>query len=245
MQVNKITPYAGPHTFYAEVGQTNPLRWTCLLHEGDGVFSEQSKLWKCKDFLNEIVAKYHGHLLGCYGFTADSVQTNEEGVYVLLTNIVDKDVYSQNIGSINSLAVAQGFAPVTLIDYEEGFVCLLPRQYFETTYPISLLTYLMRVANVGEVVADPTWLSHPTKSIDNPFASVYDEVMKQGFKTPDNVGNSYYYYGRKHDYSTQPAVSMVHNCGVSQWVCLLNAEKLTLMAEIAAGKKQVAVAVGY
>jgi hypothetical protein len=227
-----IKAYKGPHTSYAEVGQTNPLRWECLYKESEGVFSKQSKLWKCKDFLNEIVAKYHGHLLGCYGFTADSVQTNEEGVYVLLTNIVDKDVYRQNIGSINSLAAAQGFPTIELIDADEGFVCLLPRKYFETTYPVSLLTYLMRVANTGTVVTDALWLEHPTKSIDNPFASVYAEVMKQGFKTPDNVGNSYYYYGKSHDYSKKPKVEMVHNCGVAQWTVMLKAEKLADTVEV-------------
>lgn len=237
-----ISKYKGPHTSYAEVGQSNPLRWTCLhLDKQEGssrTFSEQSKQWKCKDFLNEIVAKYHGHLLGCYGFTADSVQTNDEGVYVKLTNIVDKDVYRQNIGSINTLAAAQGFPQLELLEIEDGFVVLLPRAYFDTTYPISLLTYLMRVANVGTVVSDVSWLEHPTKSVDNPFASVYAQVLKQGFATPDNVGGSYYYYGEKHDYSKKPQVSMVHNCGVSQWTALL-------LAEAAAQGKSVPVAVGY
>lgn len=238
----QITAYKGPHTSYAEVGQTNPLRWVCLhkeLSEGDGMcFSEQSKPWKCKDFLNEIVAKYHGDLLGCYGFTADSVQTNEEGVWVRLFHIANPEAYTANIGSINALAAAQGFPELELFDYEGGFVVLLPRQYFNTTYPISLLTYLMRVANTDTVVTDTTWMEHPTKSIDNPFAGVYADVMAQGFTTPDNVGNSYYYYGKNHDYSKKPQVQMVHNCGVSQWTATLKAEK-------AASSKKVAVALGY
>jgi hypothetical protein len=55
---------------------------------------------------------------------------------------------------------------------------------------------------------------------------VYADVLKQGFKTPENVGNTYYYYGKNHDYSKKPMVSMVHNCGVNQWTATLKAEKL-------------------
>lgn len=239
-----IKPYTGPHTSYAEVGQTNQLRWICLFREADStdtslVFSEQTKQWKCKDFLNEIVAKLHGHLLGCYGFTADSVQTNDEGVWVKLLNIHNKDAYRANIGSINELARAQGFADVTLHEIEDGFVALLPRQYFDSTYSVSLLTYLMRVSNVPHAISDKTFKEHPTKSIDNPFPAVYNQVLEQGFTTPNNVGGSYYYYGRKHDYSKKPQVMMVHNCGVAQWTNTLNAEKAAGMGA------DVPVAVGY
>lgn len=242
-----ISKYTGPHTSYAEVGQTNKLRWINLFREGSKdydvsskelKFSEQSKQWKCKDFLNECVAARHGHILGCYGFTADSVKTNDEGIWVKLLNIADKECYKANIGTINELAVAQGFPTLELLEIEEGFVCLIPAAYLETTYPVSLLTYLMRVSNVPSVITDKTFMEHPTKAVDNPFPSVYAQVLKQGFKTPENVGNSYYYYGCKHDYSKKPAVMMVHNCGVSQWTCTLNAEK-------AANGKDVPVAVGY
>ena len=68
----KIEKYNGPHTSYSEVPQTNVLRWTVLFNQGDGVFKPQTKEFKCKDFFNELVAKYHGHVLGCYGFTTES-----------------------------------------------------------------------------------------------------------------------------------------------------------------------------
>lgn len=228
MQIT-ISAYKGSHTSYSEVGQTNKLRWINLfLESNDGKhmkFSEQTKQWKCKDFLNECVAMRHGHELGCYGFYAASVKTNDEGIWVKLINIHDKDAYKANIGSINALARAQGFPELELLEIEDGFVCLLPKEYLETTYSISLLTYLMRVSNVSQVITDKSFMEHPTKAIDNPFPSVYAQVLKQGFATPENVGGSYYYYGLKHDYSKKPEVMMVHNCGVSQWTCTLNAEK--------------------
>lgn len=221
----KISAYKGPHTSYAEVGQTNPLRFVCLYKDGDS-FSEQSKEFKCKDFFNEIVAKYHGHLLGCYGFTADSIKTNDEGVWVELRHIVNQEVYQANIKLVNALIARDGLPQLELLPYKKGFVCLLPRQFFSDTYLVSLLTYLMRVSNVGEVVADATFMEHPTKPIDNPFSGVYAKVIKRGFKTPENPANSYYYYGKDHDYKKVPQVYNVHNCGVNQWTSMLMAEGL-------------------
>ena len=220
----KISKYTGPHTSYSEVGQTNKLRWVCLHKDADGNFSEQSKEFKCKDFFNEIVAKYHGHILGCYGFTAEPIQTNDEGVWVELRYIANQDVYEKNIGSINKLCKRDGVPEIELIRYGKGVVCLLPRAYFNDTYLISFLTYLMRVANVDVVVEDPTWREHPTKSIDCPFASMFDVVMNRGFKTPKTAAKAYYYAGKAHNYSVKPPVSYVHNCGVLQWSSHIKAE---------------------
>lgn len=220
----QISKYQGPHRSYAEVGQTNKLRWVCLHRAEDGTFSEQSLEFKCKDFFNEIVAKYNGHLLGCYGFTADSIQTNDEGVWVELRYIDNPEAYQQNIGSINKLAAADGLPVVELLPYKEGFVCLLPRKYFDNTYLISFLTYLMRVANVPEVVQDPTWRVHPTLAIDCPFKSMFDAVMNRGFKTPETAAKSYYYAGHAHNYKAKPMVHLVHNNGVLSWNSLLKSE---------------------
>lgn len=221
----KITAYKGPHTAYSEVGQTNSLRFVCLYKDGE-TFSEQSKEFKCKDFFNEIVAKYHGHILGCYGFTAESIKTNDEGVWVELRHITDTKVYQENIKLVNALIERDGLPPLELLPYKNGFVCLLPRPFFDNTYLISFLTYLMRVSNVGEVIKDPTFMEHPTKPIDSPFSSVYAKVIKRGFKTPENPGNSYYYYGKNNNYKVKPQVYNVHNCGVAQWTSLLMAEGL-------------------
>ena len=220
----QISKYTGPHRSYAEVGQTNKLRFVCLHRAEDGTYSEQSLEFKCKDFFNEIVAKYHGHLLGCYGFTADSIEVNEEGVWIELRHIVNQEVYQQNIGSINSLIARDGLPQLELLPYKDGFVCLLPRQFFDNTYLISFLTYLMRVANVQEVVQDPTWREHPTRAIDCPFVSMFDVVMNRGFKTPVTSAASYYYAGHAHNYKAKPAVHLVHNNGVLSWNSLLKAE---------------------
>lgn len=222
----KINPYKGPHTSYAEAGQTNPLRFVCLHLQPNGEYSEQSKEFKCKDFFNEIVAKYNGHLLGCYGFTADSIQTNDEGVWVELRHIANPTVYQANIALVNKLIDKAGLPQLELLPYKAGFVCLLPRRFFDNTYLVSLLTYLMRVSNTSAVIEDETFMEHPTKPIDSPFKSVYAKVIKRGFVVPENPGNSYYYYGKDRDYSEKPNVMMVHNCGVAQWTTMLMAEGL-------------------
>lgn len=219
----KIEKYTGPHTSYSEVHQTNVLRWTVLFNQGDGVFKPQTKEFKCKDFFNELVAKYHGHVLGCYGFTTESIELQDEGVWVLITHIINKEAYEANVGSINKLSAAEGLPPIKLEWHTpKSCVALLPREYFKNTYLISFLTYLMRVANVDEVVTDPTWRKHPTLNIDCPFRNVFDKVMDRGFKSPDI--KSYYYAGKKNDYSVKPYVSNVHNNGVASWTALMMAE---------------------
>lgn len=211
---------------YTESPQSNPLRWTILYRVNEQTFQAQTIEFKCKDYFNECVALYHGDVLPeIYGFVPADLKLNDEGVYVLLNNIADKACYEANVGSINNLAAQYGMPPITLMPHNsKSYIALMPRKFFDSTWLTSLVTYLLRVANVKEVVADPSWKVHPTVTVDCPFRNQFDKVMNQGFKTPCDV-QSYYYAGQKGNYKEKPHAScLVHNNGVASWTNLLTAE---------------------
>lgn len=210
----KINAYAGPHTSYSEMGQSNLLRWTVLFKEDNGSYTETTRKFKCKDFFNEVIAVRHGHDLGCYGFSAESVKINEDGVYCLMTSVSNQDAFEHNLGSINVYAEKSGMPALSWQRNGKDEILFMPMAYFDNTYFASLLTYMIRVSNVDSKFVD--FLTHPTRKIDSPFEAHYDKAFAGGFKLPIDV-KSYYYVGPKNDYSKQPPVMYVHNCGVRQW----------------------------
>ena len=211
-----------PSGSYAEVPQTNPLRWVNLFRNEDGSFTHTSKRWKCKDFMNEIVRKFQGQNSQIYGFNSQDIATNEDGVWLRLLHLVNKDAFIKNLRSINSWASKCGYPPVDLEDLPsaEEVIIRIPRKYFENTYSISFLTYFIRVANVDEVVQD--WAKHPTKNIDCPFESHWDTALKQGFAPP--VEGYWYYMGKKYTDLKNPMTSTVHDCGVDAWLTAVQME---------------------
>lgn len=214
----KINPCKKEYS-YIESHQSNPLRYTILHRDDEETFTAQTSEFKCKDYFNECVALYNGHTLSSiYGFVSADIKLNEEGVYVLLRNIASKTCYEANIGSINKLTAKDGFPAIQLTEHGEGYVLFIPKDYFKSTWTVSLLMYLVRVANVKEVVADPTWQKHPTLGIDNPFRTYYTKVLALGFKPPLNIA-SYYFAGKDWDYNTVPrAPEYVHNNGCYSWM---------------------------
>lgn len=218
----KIVPFTNRFTYH-EIPQTNPLRWVVLYREED-TYTEQSGEFKCKDFFNEFVSKYNGHATSIYGFNAGEMKVNEGELYVLLKNITDFQSYQANIGSINSLAAQHAMPPVTLeaTGKPGELVAALPSEYFMSTWLISLLTYLMRVANVPVVVEDPTWQTHPTKGVDNPFREQYTEVLTRGFQVPEVGATTFYWVGNRYPYPATPNVGTVHNNGCYNWLYTLN-----------------------
>lgn len=220
----KIIPFPGKYDL-AEVGQTNPLRWV-VLHRTDGdTFEAQTAQFKCKDFFNDIVAKYHGFELAIYGFKTESIKVNEEGLYLHLHHVAEG--FDANLKLVNEFGAKWEKPPVQLLwnHAPTERVIFVPKAYLENTFYISLLTYLIRISNIPTVITDPTFKGHPTKSVDCPFRSTYDKVLSMGYgKLPVE---SYYFAGPSFNYKVAPtSAEYVHNCGVNSWVSQLMAHKL-------------------
>lgn len=201
---------------YAEIPQNNKLRWVILKKREDGDFEVASAIFKCKDFFNDVVASYHGKDFSIYSFDAAIMPKYDEGVYVQLLNVHNLPAFQKNVRSINSMPGACGNLDV--IQLEDGnVVMLLPRVYFDTTWQISLLTYLIRVSNVDVIIDD--WFKHPTLSTDNPFKAHFAAIMKAGFNVPVKNLKAYYYFGTKQGAKDAEAYhSSFHNNGCWNWM---------------------------
>lgn len=200
-----------PSGSYAEIPQTNNLRWVNCFKEEDGTITHESKLWKCKDFLNEVVSRYQGNKTQIYGYDAGSMRFNDDGVWLRLKFIDNMDVFKKNLGSISTLP---GYVDFDVYDCEEGLMLFVPKWYFENTYRISILTYLIRVSNVDKEITD--WTNHPTKPVDNPSPKFHDAIIKRGFVEP--IKDHWYYVGKAYTDLKKPNTGTVHNCGMDGWM---------------------------
>lgn len=130
---------------YGEIPQANPIRW-CLYHyDADKEeFTAQSDWFKCKDFFNDVVAKYNGVEGSVYGFNTKPLLLNTYGVWIRLKNL-KKAFYHNALLVAEKFQVTLNFAPFE--DDETQCLTLFPRELFENTYKISLFTLLIRAAN--------------------------------------------------------------------------------------------------
>lgn len=222
MKVTFKPGYAHGKSPYGENPQSNPLRWTILHKEGEKEFVAQSWQFKCKDFFNDLVAKYLGFNLTVYCFNAGEVKLNDEGTYVFLDNITEQ--FEGNIDFINKYAAQWEKPPVEVIHKEKDTrIILIPRVYFENTFYISLVTYLIRISNITKQLT--TLNGHPTQATDSPFNSYYNAVIKHGYgKLPVE---SWFFYNKEFDYTNKAKVEAayynVHNCGCGTWWTMLTA----------------------
>lgn len=209
---------------YTETSQSNPLRYYFMYRVDGDNYLYTSGEFKCKDYFNEVVSSLRGVDTTVYGMNYFGTKRNEGEVYVLLKNIVKRDVFLQNLAQINIKLVAEGFPEFTYNlhpDADKLMLCL-PNGLFPNTYTVSLFWYLVRISNISMPITD--WVNHPTRSIDRPFGNYHDRIMAGGFKPPVE-GFWYYAAGptTAQDVETiQKTVSMasyyIHNNGCVGWV---------------------------
>lgn len=217
---------------YAEEGQINPLKWKCLYREpGTNNFKDTSGWWICKDFLNDCVAYYAiGYKFGVYGW-GNAIQKNDEGMYLLLKNVKDRDLFLQNLEVINKrmnedLGVVLAAMPLEPVDQ---LIILIPTELFKNTYLISEITLLIRLSNYGKKFS--AWkdffgdiLHHDKPHVDMaPFGKFASE---NGFHIPQQFQKYWYYCGPTSNSETNPKGQSytIHNCGVVSWVMAMNTQ---------------------
>ncbi len=210
---------------YAEIGQTNPLRWQNLKPVEEGVYEVVSKQWKCKDFMNEVVTSFHtGRTFSIYGFTVEHSKFFSEGqadLPTLLHNV--KAGWEANMKVVNDYLDSQDFMVLSWEKFEDGkFVITIPGLYLMNTMFMSQVTLFIRLANtekeygsINEMCNDPI-----NKQDSNNLAACFKKPLKD---FPKSLEQYIWYYddsrNLKHDAGATATIQtgLMHNCGVVSW----------------------------
>lgn len=219
----KFLPYPS-RPVYHEIDQPNPIRWQILYRQSEDrtVFEKQSGKIKCRDFFNDIVAKYNGHPPGyIYGFNADNLKLNEEGMYFYLTNLQDK-FESNIVNKVNTILVNDDSPPLEIqMLGDKAALLLIPRHYFSSTYQISLVTLMIRVSNYGEEVPDmlEDFIACNPARLD--VFRKLEEGMKTvllSTKTKPPLQGFWYYASEHYNSGKEKYVNQIHNNGIIGWL---------------------------
>lgn len=219
---------------YAEIPQKNPLRWVMLHRTGKDTFDAQTGDIKCKDFFNDTLAFFKsGMKFGVYGYQSEKLK-NEEGVYFLLKFISDKGAFRQGIDTINQKMKEQLGEELTLWDHEKDqMIVLLPPSIWESTWRLSLVTFLIRCSNYGYAHKswDDFWHSQaPMYALEHTFDDRTKKNTKTwGFLVPKPYAKYWYFCGK--DFNSEKAPRQtggtIHNNGCVNWSTFMSQEGVT------------------
>jgi hypothetical protein len=209
---------------YIEIGQRNALRWKTLFREGD-IFTDQSGWIKCKDFFNDTVAFFKaGTVFSIYGYK-NNIKKNEEGVYILLKYINDMPSFKSNMEIINQQLKKDLGCVLEMHDTKEKDeqIVLIPTALWETTYRISLVTFVIRLCNYGYKYKE--WYNFfdqeaPACQLEHAFTPQAMKMAKElGFKVPEKFAKYWYYAGETYNSEKAPTAQggIIHNNGCSNW----------------------------
>ena len=174
-----------------ESSQTNPIRYH-ILHRVDDTYTDQSGEFKCKDYMNDIVAKYQGININPYGMDFAKIKVNDEGVYLLLTKLKHVDNLQAGLSMISTQTEKDGYPALQTTPVKEGIVLFIDKAYFVSTYVISFLMSCVRLVHsettyesVEQLVTTErkSYDAHGN-SQDNPFGFYSKQMAKNMFKNP-------------------------------------------------------------
>lgn len=216
---------------YNEAAQTNSLRWTLLYKEEDGTFEDQTGIFKCKDYFNDFVAKYYGFEVAPYGLDTKKIRLNEGGCYILLTGIKHLNEFTHNLDLISQEAhLKQGFPDLDYDVVKSDVLLFIPREYMKSTYTISFLTALVRLAHADKCFNSLAEIVS-YQQVDRPFKQYTERALANGFKPP--IDGKWFYPGKMYErIITKENVyikyaTVIHNNGAHSWLNMLDAEALS------------------
>lgn len=213
------------NTTYSEVGQINPLRWKTLFKEQDGTFCDQSGWVKCKDFYNDTVAYFkENSVFSIYGYQ-NQIKHNDEGVYFLLKFIKDKPSFFKNMDVVNERLEKDLGCRVNVLDHDENdeVVICIPMPLWESTYRISMVTFVIRLCNYGQEYKcwEDLWDTHaPAYKVESAFTQdAKNNALQLGFLVPEKFAEYWFYAGPQYNSKEAPKTTggIIHNNGVSNW----------------------------
>ena len=217
---------ADPVYHYSEAPQSNPLRWQVYYRDGD-TFLPQTGRFMCKDYLNDVVARYHGKDVIAYGLNNANMKLNDEGVWLRLYSVTHPEVFMHNIACcINE--VNPEF-PLTMEVVDGNILMFVPRYYFNQTYLISLASFIIRISNGDKKFKGFEDALHSKHAQAD--RAIYGRGITLAeswkFDVPEEFQKywSYYSVGYNSELDNYGG-STVHNCGVMAWVDGLTAEQI-------------------
>jgi len=209
---------------YAEIGQTNPLRWQNL-KPVEGGYEVVSHKWKCKDFMNEVVTSFHtGRDFSIYGFSVENKKFFSDGqssLPILLHNILPG--WMANIEVVNHYLLEQGYPEVTMkeLDNKQAFINI-PGVYLINTLFMSQVTLFIRLANTESVYGSIDEMCDD--KVNKQDRTNLDNCFKKPLKDfPEKLQPYLWYYDeqrnlKRNDGATATIqTSLMHNCGVVNW----------------------------
>jgi hypothetical protein len=213
--------------------QANPIRWQVLYREKD-TFTPQTAQFRCKDYLNDLVAKYRGYSVQVYGMDTEKFKLNEDGVWLRLFNILSFEEFVSNINCCVNALVDD--VPITLEKLEDSVLMFIPKHFFSSSYKISLAAYLIRISNnkvkfssfeeaLKSKVSQGDGALRP-KTKGNNLALMWK------FDIPEDYQQYWWYanneYNSVHD--SAPQGPTIHNNGVQGWAYYMPAESFNPVA---------------
>lgn len=208
---------------YSEANQPNPLRWEMLYKEDDTLIP-QAAIMKCKDYFNDVVSKYNdGPQFRVYGFDVSTVKLNDDGQWIRVSNL--KPNFFDNIKNIiNPFLEKEGLPPIQYwsLPANRG-VLFIPREFYNTTYRISLLTQMIRLGNYGELFSSYDHMFSP----ESPFCTTEHrtpwapKVLSWKFSPPSLFNGFWWYAGEKYNSKTiakdNNFMGSIHDNGFISW----------------------------
>ena len=211
---------------YSEAPQANPLRWQVYYREGD-TFTPQTGRFMCKDYLNDVAARYHGKDVIAYGLNNANMKLNDDGIWLRLYHVTKPDVFMHNIACcINE---EKPDFPLTMEVVDDTILMFMPRYYFNQTYLTSLASYIIRISN-----GDKKFKSLQD-ALTSKAAQADRAICEQGivaalswrFDVPEEFQQYWTYYSATYNSLLDNySGSAIHNCGVMAWTENMTTEQI-------------------
>lgn len=224
-----------------QTGQRNPLRWICLKHLEEETFTHTTPWFRCKDYFNDAVVWFHQkQKFSIYGMSSDSFHFNEDGsMYVGVSHIVPQ--FESNLALLDKIEAGMG-CKVTVVgkttevlsaDIHNGLhtdsdgvtVLHLSKECFLSTFRISMVTWLIRMANVETTYTTYTDVfkdEGQMQYVANFTSHVKPKLPNLEFDKLDEKGCLWYYSSAANSKTTPKVTSYeagtVHNAGANQWI---------------------------
>jgi hypothetical protein len=224
-----------------QTSQSNPLRWMCLKHLEEETFTHTTPWFRCKDYFNDSVVWFHQkQKFSIYGMSSNEFHFNEDGsMYVGVSNITSQ--FENNLKLLDKIEEGMG-CKVSIVgkteevlstEIHEGLekdstgmtVLHFSKECFLSTFRISMITWLIRMANVSkkyETYLDVFKDTAAMEKVTNFSSVVKPKLPLLDFSKLDEKGYSWFYGAGQNSQQIGKITSYesgwVHNAGANQWI---------------------------